>query len=100
MNPDLAHFGIKVGRHREFCDFIIVIIFVAHQHKAACRKARLDIQNYGCNGNLLCDHGVVFNVPCVSHKDDESQAPICSEPENTRETIKIKTSVRRFDIRR
>ena len=44
--------------------FIIVIIiifyiFTAHQHKAAGRKTRLDIQNYGCNGNLLCYHGVV-----------------------------------------
>ena len=26
---------------------------------AAGRKTRLDIQNYGCNGNLLCYHGVV-----------------------------------------
>jgi len=33
--------------------------FLAHQHKAADRKTRLDIQNYGCNGNLLCDDGVV-----------------------------------------
>jgi len=38
---------------------IIIIIFKAHQHKAAGRKTRLDIQNYGCNGNLLCYHGVV-----------------------------------------
>ena len=38
---------------------IIIIIISAHQHKAAGRKTRLDIQNYGCNGNLLCDHGVV-----------------------------------------
>ena len=38
---------------------IIIIIFKAHQHKAAARKTRLDIQNYGCNGNLLCYHGVV-----------------------------------------
>ena len=30
-----------------------------HQHKAAGRKTTLDIQNYGCNGNLLCDHGAV-----------------------------------------
>jgi len=30
-----------------------------HQHKAAGRKTMLDIQNYGCNGNLLCYHGVV-----------------------------------------
>jgi len=27
---------------------IIIIIFKAHQHKAAGRKTRLDIQNYGC----------------------------------------------------
>ena len=33
--------------------------YLAHQHKTAGRKARLDIQNYGCNGNLLGDHGVV-----------------------------------------
>jgi len=33
--------------------------YLAHQHKAAGRKTRLDIQNYGFNGNLLCYHGVV-----------------------------------------
>jgi len=33
--------------------------YFAHQHKAAGRKTKLDIQNYGCNGNLLCYHGVV-----------------------------------------
>ena len=33
--------------------------FFAYQHKTACRKTRLDTQNYGCNGNLLYDHGVV-----------------------------------------
>ena len=38
---------------------ILVYTFLAHQHKAAGRKTRLDIRNYGCNGNLLCDHGVV-----------------------------------------
>ena len=32
---------------------------LSHQHKAAGRKTRIDIQNYGCNGNLLCYHGVV-----------------------------------------
>jgi len=43
------------------CSIIIAIIFIfkAHQHKAAGRKTRLNVQNYGCNGNLLCDHGVV-----------------------------------------
>jgi len=35
---------------------IIITFFKAHQHKAAGRKTRLDIQNYGCNGNLLCCH--------------------------------------------
>ena len=39
---------------------IIIIIIYAHQLKATGRKTRLDIQNYGCNGNLLCYyHGVV-----------------------------------------
>jgi len=32
---------------------IIIVYYVAHQHKAAGRKTRLDIQNYGCNRNLL-----------------------------------------------
>jgi len=31
----------------------IITIFEAHQHKAAGRKTRLDIQNYGCNGNYF-----------------------------------------------
>ena len=39
--------------------YFYLFIFKAHQHKAAGRKTRLDIQNYGCNGNLLCDYGVV-----------------------------------------
>jgi len=30
-----------------------LIIIKIYQHKAAGRKTRLDIQNYGCNGNLL-----------------------------------------------
>ena len=33
---------------------IIIIILKAHQHKSAVRNTRLDIQNYGRNGNLLC----------------------------------------------
>ena len=41
---------------------IIIIIFKAHQHKAAGRKTRLDIQNYDCNGNLLCYDGVVERI--------------------------------------
>jgi len=41
-------------RYTNLFIIIIIIIFKAHQHKAAGRKTRLDIQNYGCNGNLLC----------------------------------------------
>ena len=33
--------------------------YYANQHKAAGRKIRVDMKNYGCNGNLLCYHGVV-----------------------------------------
>jgi len=36
---------------------LLLLLFLAHQHKAAGRKTRLDIQNYGCNGN--CYYGVV-----------------------------------------
>jgi len=41
--------------------FILLLLLFskAHQHKAAGRKTRIDIQNYGCNGNLLCYHSVV-----------------------------------------
>ena len=51
----------KVSKHwRRYTNlFIIITIFKAHQHKAAGRKTRPDIQNYGCNGNLLCYYGVV-----------------------------------------
>ena len=38
---------------------LLLLFFKANQHKAAGRKTKLDIQNYGCNGNLLCDHGAV-----------------------------------------
>ena len=44
-------------------NYYFFLVFKAHQHKAAGRKTRLDIQNYGCNGNLLCDHGVVGKKP-------------------------------------
>jgi len=37
-----------------FIIIIIIIILKAHQHKSAGRNTRLDIQNYGRNGNLLC----------------------------------------------
>jgi len=44
---------------------LLLLLFLAHQHKAAGRKTRLDIQNYGCKGNLLCYHGVVERN-CIS----------------------------------
>ena len=46
----------------QICLLLLLLFFKnfkAHRHKAAGRKTRLDIQNYGCNGNLLCYHGVV-----------------------------------------
>ena len=48
-----------VAYHQRLILLLCIIIFLAHQHKAAGRQTRLDIQNYGCNGNLLCYHGVV-----------------------------------------
>ena len=39
--------------------FIIIIIFKLTSTKPQAEKTRIDIQNYGCNGNLLCYHGVV-----------------------------------------
>ena len=47
--------------HIPYCPrkHLSLVPFCVHQHTAAGRKTRLDIQNYGCNGNLLCDHGVV-----------------------------------------
>ena len=45
---------------RCYCTLLLLLLlFLAHQHKAAGRKTRIDIHNYGCNGNLLCDHCVV-----------------------------------------
>jgi len=38
---------------------LLLLLFKVHQHKAAGRKTRLDVQNYGCNCNLLCYHGVL-----------------------------------------
>ena len=50
---------MTLWRYTDLFIIIIIFIFLVHQHKATGRKTRLDIQNYGCNGNLLCDHGVV-----------------------------------------
>jgi len=41
------------------CKSVYYYYYYYHHHKAAGRKTRLDIQNYGCDGNLLCYHGVV-----------------------------------------
>jgi len=41
---------------------IIIIIFKAHHHKAAGRKTRLDIQNYGCNSYLIYYHSVIIII--------------------------------------
>ena len=61
-----AEFGNKV-QSRETETAKIYCYFLAHQHKAAGRKARLDIQNYYYYAALI-------NAPCVGRKDDESQA--------------------------
>jgi len=52
------------GKRAQIC-VLLLLFFKAHQHKAAGRKTWLDIQNYGCNGNLLCYHGVVERN-CIS----------------------------------
>ena len=49
----------QINSASEVTTCLLLLFFLAHQHKAAGRKTRLDIQNYGCNGNLLCYHGVV-----------------------------------------
>jgi len=49
---------LEVTTTRIAAHYYYYYYYYAHQHKAAGRKTRLDIQNYGCNGNLLCDHGV------------------------------------------
>jgi len=43
-------------------EYLLLLFFLTQQHKAARRKARLDIQNYVCSGSLHCDHGVVEAV--------------------------------------
>jgi len=48
-------------------------MFLAHRHKALGRKTRLDIENCGCKGNLLCDHGVVERK-CISYLQSHGKA--------------------------
>jgi len=57
-------------RHVRNCWFIITIIFKPTSTKP---QARLDIQNYGCNGSLLCDHGVVERN-CISSLESHGKA--------------------------
>ena len=40
---------------------LLGLSFLAHQHKAAGGKTRLDIQNYGCNGNLLFSYHMIVS---------------------------------------
>ena len=44
-----------------------------NSHKAAGRKTKLDIQNYSCNGNLLCDHSAVERS-CISSLQSHGKA--------------------------
>ena len=58
---------------KQAISLLLLLFFKAHQHKATGRKTRLDIQNYGCNGNLLCYHGALLllfinNVQQGSHR--------------------------------
>jgi len=57
----VAGYRVAICFASVYCYYYYFFIFSAHQHKAAGRKTRLDIQNYGCNGNLLCYRGVVGN---------------------------------------
>jgi len=66
MDVDLPRFLAPLNCHwpGAYClaapgQLLLLLFFKAHQRKAAGSKTRLDIQNYGCNGNLLCDYGVV-----------------------------------------
>ena len=38
---------------------LLLLFFKPTSTKPQAEKTRLDILNYGCNGNLLCYHGVV-----------------------------------------
>jgi len=42
-----------------FIIIIIIIIILSPPAQSRRHKTRLHIQNYGCNGNFLCDYGVV-----------------------------------------
>ena len=57
MEPKSPRFSTAIGSKLYY--YYCCCFLKAHQHKAAGGKTGLDIQNYGCNGNLLCYHGVV-----------------------------------------
>ena len=78
----------------------IIINFLAHQHKARGRKTRLDIQNYGRSGNLLCYNVVVViiiieikflfkNPKFHSANQGASQAGKSSNQEGTKVNIEV-----------
>ena len=45
---------------------LLLLIFISHQHKAAGRKTRLDIQNYGCVATAI------YSVTMVWKETDSS----------------------------
>jgi len=63
----------KNDRNKQFHYYYF---FKAHQHKATGRKTRLDIQNYGCNGNLRCYHGVLLLLLFINNVQQSSHRPL------------------------
>ena len=39
--------------------FIFMLFVSCPPAQSRMQETRLDVQNYRCNGNLLCDHGVL-----------------------------------------
>jgi len=68
--------------------YVYYYYYYYYYHKAAGRKTRLGIHNYGCNGNLLCYHDVVernrisslqshgkaYYYPCIIHTEEQTEA--------------------------
>ena len=87
QNVNSASEATTLWRYTNLCIIIIIIIIIilAHQHKAADRKTRLDIQNYGCNSNLLCYHGVVERNRISSlHSNGKALEKECCLPSSIR----------------
>jgi len=72
---ELSHWLWSWRQHHKHCRgyYYYYRYFLAHQHKAAGRKTRLDVQNCGCSGNLLWKSNVVsrvysvINIYCIIH---------------------------------